>query len=238
MGDPAAAQRPADDRKAKGAAEVRSPAPPHAKGGARQDSSAAAGRRVVQKDERTPQARVSRDGASASREQRAAGYPREKDAEDATLLAKRSQHPATGSLPHGTSRPSDGDMQRQDQAELESADPGHGYHVIETTSPGNPARSLVKTGDQMQEQPLERRIVTAAAAESRSVSRTQLDHPAEAERQTAVVTADLRLTCSIPAAAQHTVGTHAAEGRAARSSGERCQVGFSSLLEPACRSHR
>ena len=232
------AQQPADSRAAAaespvhtvhtaaGAAALRSPTPRAAEAGARRGSSGAAPRRVGESAGRTRHARVSRDGSPAAQEQQKMGHaPKADTAEDATASALQSR-PAAGSLPRSAGMMADGEVQHRDQVGREPADRERGDVVVKTASPGNSIRSASASGDRTREKPLARCTDADAAAAARrsSVSMTQHERTGVAEQQT-VVTADLRLTCSILSAPECITGGHAAGGTAAESSDECSQVG-------------
>ena len=234
-GGQAAAQRPADAHSAADAAALRRPATRHSNGGARQDSGGAVTRGTVQRPERPPQADISQDSVSTAPQRRLSGRAPKEHAEDAKLLAMPS-HPATGSPSHGAGEASEGETQHQRPATPKPAGRERGELVVNTASPGNSVSDTSASGGRTREQSLERSTDVAAAIGSSSVSMTQHERAGPAEHQT-VVTADLRLTCSIPSAPECIAGAHAADGTAAVSSEECPQVGFRSLVEQTCKAY-
>jgi len=235
-GGEAVTRDPAHALAAAGDTAPRSPAPRHSKGESRPGSSDTVSRRVVQRTDRAPHATVQRDGVPASREQQTTRHAPEEAAEDARPLTKQS-HPATRLLPNGGGEMSHGGMQHQDQPGREPADRQRGDVVVKAMLADNAVSSASASGDRVREEPHGRRTDAAAATGSCSVSSFQHGRARAAEQQT-VVTADLRLTCSIPNAAEHGPGVRATDSTAAESSDECPQVGFRSLLEQACRVYR
>ena len=192
-----AAQRPQDESPSKGRAGQRDSAPADVNSGADHSSQGRVAQRAAGSAGLMPQRRISGGPASAAQPQRDSASPLVQHGEvktysQATHRLASVAGESKRALPHGNEAQPSADGQ---------------LHAAEVDGSAKPRDDPI-ADEGLMAQPIECRSTTAAAAPAGGlVSRGQGDDMQAAGQQPTTVSADLRLTCSVPQAMACLSGT-------------------------------